>query len=251
MQKTIIVSLTASVLAALWLPHTANATRITEYLHRSVKLNPDQTFTVKIVTNEPYHVGWSTKQKNHCKGNCVEGKKLVNGKWQSSISAQHGASVRYEPSDGKIIIEYKNVRDAFVIIDVYKEKQICDSEACDFLRKRGIKYPFDYDQIDLDYKRILSKKVTRFDTSKDGSYTNVEGESVFGTKFKITILWWFVDDKSQSHCKDWILPNGTYDLSKKKAYQFSGSFISKPINSVMIETGCMYTKFDKKGKDDI
>ena len=76
-----------------------------------------------------------------------------------------GGSKMYEPADGKIAVEYKNVSWQPVTIDVYRMVRICDAESCRFLdnTKEGHTLVFKINEL---------KSIT---TSKDESYSVISG----------------------------------------------------------------------------
>jgi hypothetical protein len=93
-----------------------------------------------------------------------------------------GAWYVYEPASGRISVEYKNLSQEPVTIDVYRIQRICDAEACQFLdgSKNGLVSKVD------EFKAIA--------TTKDGSYPVISGVAESGRPFRIHAVWW-TDDK--------------------------------------------------------
>ena len=121
----------------------------------------------------------------------------------------------------------------------------------EYLKSKGITDIHNYNEVQSDWKRIIVKNIFSFKTSKDGSYSIVTGESVFGTKYEISIIWWLIDEPMPSSCKKWIPENGTYSPEKEKAYQFSGSYTTSPVKGIMHGVGCSFMNVNQRDKNDI
>lgn len=238
-------------LTLLLIASDSHATRITEYIHKNIEIRPGETYTVSISSKEPLQVGWKNRQEKKCERSCVTASITLNHELSTSISAQLGASALYEPVGGVITINYKNEADHVVIIDIYKEKQICDSMACKLLREKGLNYPWDSNRVSFDWKRVISARVDSYYTSEDKSYSKVKGKTVFGTKYDVILVWWLIDETWPSGCRDWIPKNGNLDKEKSKAFQFSGSYIVSPVTGIFTEVGCSFMEVKDKDQNDL
>ena len=81
-------------------------------------------------------------------------------------------------------MEYKNISNDPVTLDIYQIKRICDLEACKFFveGQKGHSLVYKVDE----FKAI--------ETSNDGSYSDISGVVVDGHPFHVKVLWW-TDDK--------------------------------------------------------
>lgn len=156
----------------------------------SLELKPSEAYRVALDSADPLEIGW-TVHGPACATNCIQAEEVdwkdlpQGGQVRYSIAASVGASKKYQPASGKIAIEYKNVSDNPVTIDIYQVKRVCDSEACQFL-KAGEK------------GRWLQLKIDEFksiENSSDGSYSDISGVTVDGQPFRVKTLWW-TDDKN-------------------------------------------------------
>lgn len=132
------------------------------------------------------------------------------------------------------------------------EKKIvqCDSEACQLLKDRRIKYPYDFNEVDFEWTWFILESIDSAKDSVDGSYTRFKGKTIYGTDFDVYVLWWLDKELSKpSSCRKWIEKNGNYNPKKKKYYHFSGGIICRPKTNLMTDVGCsfMNPKERKKG----
>ena len=134
--------------------------REVEYLHVRAR-------TIISEATQPTEIGWRAVQAKPCSSNCVEATDVRDGV-KYSMATRLGAAMTYTPSAGKITIEYKNVSDEPVTINVYRVRRTCEAEACKFLPE-GQK------------RRWLVFKVDEFtsiETSKDESYSLISGRTI-------------------------------------------------------------------------
>lgn len=147
-------------------------------------LKPGESYTVTIAATTPTEVGWQAVQAKQCTTKCVQATDVTGG-INYSIATPLGASMKYKPVSGRISIEYKNVSDDPVTINVYRVTRTCEAEACRFLDEN-------------DKGRWLVFKVDEFKsitTSKDGSYSVIAGVTTTGRLFSVKAVWW-TDDKA-------------------------------------------------------
>jgi|GEM_PF-3116625 len=228
----------------------SHATRITQIIHENISIEPNKSYVTDIQSKEAIRVGWKTTNMD-CTTNCIESINKSASGTAPTISAQHGATLEYKPVNEEIIIEYKNVSDKPVTITIFTEKEICDSMACDYLKSNGVSDLHNYKEVKSEWKRIVSKNIFSFQTSKDGSYSIVKGESIFDTKYEITIIWWLIDDSTPSLCKEWIPKHGQYDLKKGKVYQYNGSYTTSPLQGIMYGVSCSFMPVSGRKNNDI
>ena len=144
-----------------------------------VELKPGQKELITVPSHEAMEIGWDTTQARKCTMHCVEATDKSGG-YEHRIATDLGASMKYQPVDGRIIIEYKNKADHPVTIDVYRLKRTCDAEACTFVS-------------DDQKTRWLVFKVGEFksiETSKDNSYSVISGLTTTGKEFTVKTVWW-------------------------------------------------------------
>jgi len=169
------------------------------------------------------------------------------------LAAQYGATNSYDPVDGLVKITFKNNADHAVTVDIFSEEEICDSEACALLKSKGVEHPFDHNQVTFDWKRVLIATIDSMDTSEDESYSIIKGTSVFGTQFEVTTIWWLIESpQSPPSCREWIPKYGSkYKEGDEKAYQFSGSYITNPVEGIFTDVGCSNTTIKEKEASDV
>ena len=159
-----------------------------------VMLKPGETYTAEIESVEPVEIGWTAVQAKPCTTNCVEMTQVGS---RSAFATALGASMKFKPADGKVAVQYKNVSQEPVTIDVYRIIRICDAESCQLLdnTKKGHTLVFKVNEF---------KSIT---TSKDRSYSVISGVAESGRPFRFYAVW-FTDDKTfmnlESGCTTWI-----------------------------------------------
>jgi hypothetical protein len=159
-----------------------------------VVLKPGESYTGEVESAKPIEIGWKAVQAKACSTNCVEVTQVGS---RFGFATALGGSKSYEPVNGKIAVEYKNVSQVPVTIDVYRMVRICDAESCQFLdnTKKGHTLVFKVNEF---------KSIT---TSKDESYSVISGVAESGRPFRFYAVW-FTDDKTfmnlQKGCTTWI-----------------------------------------------
>lgn len=178
-----------------------------------VALKPGQTYVVTIESAAPLEIGWNTVQAKHCAMHCVQATNLAT---HTTLATDIGASTFYDPADGKISVEYKNVSTQPVTIDIFRVHRTCEAEACRFIDKNA-------KSCSLVFKIKEFKSIT---TSKDGSYSTISGIAMSGRPFTVRAVWWNEDPKGfRFGCEKWI--KGWLDNhdppEKYRPYVLSGS----------------------------
>lgn len=159
-----------------------------------VVLKPGDTYTAEIESAKTVEVGWTAVQAKPCSTNCVEMTQVGS---RSGFATALGASMKFEPADGKVAVQYKNVSQQPVTIDVYRLMRICDAESCRLLdnTKKGHTLVFKVNEF---------KSIT---TSKDESYSVISGIAESGRPFRFYAVW-FTDDKTfmnlERGCTAWV-----------------------------------------------
>lgn len=159
-----------------------------------VVLKPGESYTAQIEAEKPVEVGWTAVQPKPCTTNCVEATELTRNTHFGFATAL-GGSKEYPPVSGKVAIEYKNISQEPVTIDIYRIARTCDAEACKFFdsSQKGRRLVFKVDEF---------KSIT---TSSDGSYSVISGVAMSGRPFHIRAVWWWDDPKAfRPHCDPWI-----------------------------------------------
>src|SRR5437868_3975709 len=96
-----------------------------------VVLKAGQSYTAIVDAAKAMEIGWLAVQAKQCSTNCIQASDLT-GPMHGSIATSIGASQEYTPTSGKISIEYKNVSNEPVTINVFRVKRTCEAEACKF-----------------------------------------------------------------------------------------------------------------------
>jgi hypothetical protein len=177
------------LLFVLFFAASAQASVTNIPIQSGIELKPGETKLVTLDSIQKLEVGWSAVQEQKCTMHCVEATDKSGG-YEYKIATDRGASTLYTPVGGKISIEYKNVAEHPVTIDVYKVKRVCDAESCVFLK-------------DEDKGRWLVFKVDEFrsiETSKDNSYSVISGVTAAGKEFTVKAVWWTDNNNSPFTC---------------------------------------------------
>lgn len=159
-----------------------------------VALKPGQSYTVTLQSATSLEVGWTAVQAKRCSMHCVQATELTQPN-HNTLATDIGASTFYNPTDGKISIEYKNVSTEPVTINIYRVQRTCEAEACKFIDKSA-------KTRSLVFKIKEFKSIT---TSKDGSYSTVSGIAMSGRPFTMRAVWWTDDPNGfRFSCDKWI-----------------------------------------------
>jgi hypothetical protein len=159
-----------------------------------VVLKPGDTYIGAVESAKSVEIGWTAVQAQRCTTNCVDVMQ-VGGRFGYATGL--GGSKNYDPADGKVAVQFKNVSEQPVTIDVYRIVRICDAESCKFLdnTKKGHTLVFKVNEF---------KSIT---TSKDESYSVISGVVESGRAFRFYAVW-FTDDKNfmnlEKGCTTWI-----------------------------------------------
>ena len=158
-----------------------------------VVLKPGEAYTAQVESANPVEIGWTAVQAQRCTMDCVQ-MTLVRDH-PVSFSAALGAVGTYTPTNGRLVVEYKNVSQQPVTIDVYRVERTCEAEACRLFdsSKKGSWLVFKIDEF---------KSITN---SSDGSYSVISGVVESGRAFRIHVVWW-TDQKGAGFmgCPRWI-----------------------------------------------
>jgi hypothetical protein len=217
----------------------AHAAVVHTPIKSAVPLMPNQAVTVTIEAAEPVEIGWLTLQAKRCTTNCVEATDLTST-IHTSVATPIGGSLKYKPVAGKITVEYKNVSNDPVTIDIYRVKRTCEAEACKF---------FNYG----DKGRWLVFKVAEFKsitTSSDESYSVITGVVESGRSFRIKVVWWTEDRNALAvKCAPFVkryLDNKT-QKEQYSPYVIDGHMVKETPEIVLISIGSCAPKASKYG----
>jgi hypothetical protein len=163
-------------------------------IRSGVVLKPGAAYTAQVESAKPVEIGWTAVQAKRCSMDCVQ-MTLMSGTWHQPLAAAMGADGTYTPTDGKILVEYKNVSQQPVTIDVFRVVRTCEAEACKLFSSS-------------EKGRWLVFKVAEFTSltnSADGSYSTISGVVESGRAFRIRVVWW-TDQKGAGFmgCPRWI-----------------------------------------------
>ncbi len=159
-----------------------------------VVLKPGEAYTVQVEADKPTEIGWTAVQAKACTGNCVEATELTRNT-HFGFATGLGGSKEYPPVSGRIAVQYKNISQEPVTIDIYRVLRTCDAEACRFFdsTQKGRRLVFKIDEF---------KSIT---TSNDGSYSVISAVAMSGRPFRVRTIWWSDDKQAfNPHCDRWI-----------------------------------------------
>lgn len=161
-------------------------------------------YILKMPAKEKTNIIWRVIDKKDWKTECITATQL-NTEHTFPITSW-SAQTKYTPSkDGFIEIEFKNNVDHPIKLNITSFKLICDSMACDYLKRLGIKEPIEYTSSDTPYfKRVRISKFTKIVTSKDKSWSRISGITEYGENFKADFIWWKFDPEKELGCGNFI-----------------------------------------------
>jgi hypothetical protein len=193
-------------------------------IRSGVVLKPGEAYTARVESNKQVEIGWTATQAKPCTMDCIQ-MTLVDEHLLVFASARSGIG-RYTPKNGKVVVEYKNVSQQPVTIDVYRVERTCEAEACKLFdpSKKGSWLVFRIDQF---------KSITN---SADTSYSVISGVAESGRPFRIHVVWW-TDQKGAGFmgCPRWIkgyVDNHT-PKEKYRLYVISGMNVGDENNIVL------------------
>jgi hypothetical protein len=148
-------------------------------IRSGVVLKPGESYTATVESTKPVEIGWTAVQAKPCTTDCVQ-MTLIGATHAPPFAAAREARGNYTPTDGKVVVEYKNVSQAPVTIDVYRLERTCEAEACRLFdaSKKGSWLVFKIDEF---------KSITN---SADTSYSVISGVVESGRAFRIHVVWW-------------------------------------------------------------
>lgn len=195
-----------------------------EIIHPGIELKPGESKLFTFEASEDIQIGWDAVQEQKCTTHCV---RAINksGGVETSLATDLGASLKYQPVDGQVIIEYKNEADHPVTINVVKVEMTCEAESCAFAggeeESRWLVFKID--------------EFTSIETSADESYSVISGRTTGGKDFTVKAAWRTVDDSNFFSC-DKTIKNYLDNRTPKEEYSpyiLSGNAID-PENQELI-----------------
>jgi hypothetical protein len=193
-------------------------------IRSGVALKPGEAYTAQVESAKPVEIGWTAIQAKRCTMDCVQ-MTLLSGTYHQPFAAALGAQGNYTPTDGKVAVEYKNVSQEPVTIDVFRIERTCDAEACKLIdsSRKGSFLVFKIDEF---------KSITN---SVDGSYSVVSGVVESGRAFRIHVVWWTDQKGGFQGCPRFIkgyLDNHT-PKEKYRPYILSGVNVGDANNIIL------------------
>ena len=193
-------------------------------IRSGVVLKPGEAYTAQVESAKPVEIEWTAVQAKKCTMDCVQ-MTLMSGTWHQPFSAAMGATGKYTPTDGKLVVEYKNVSQEPVTIDVFLVERTCDAEACRLFdnSKKGSWLVFKVDEF---------KSITN---SNDGSYSVISGVVESGRAFRIHAVWWTDQKGGFLGCPRWIKGYVDNHTPKEKyaPYILSGQNVGDENNIIL------------------
>ena len=193
-------------------------------IRSGVVLKPGEAYTAQVESTRQVEIGWTAVQPKPCTMECIQ-MTLVRDH-PVTFTAAREARGTYTPTNGKLVVEYKNISQEPVTIDVYRIERTCEAEACKLFdpSKKGSWLVFKIDQF---------KSITN---SADTSYSVISGVAESGRAFRIHVVWW-TDQKGVGFmgCPRWIkgyVDNHTPN-EKYRPYIISGMNVGDENNVVL------------------
>jgi hypothetical protein len=87
-------------------------------IRSGVVLNPGEAYTAQVESAKLVEIEWTLVQPKKCTMDCVEMTPMSGTLRRPSFSAATGAIGKYTPTDGKLAVEFKNISQEPVTIDV-------------------------------------------------------------------------------------------------------------------------------------
>jgi hypothetical protein len=225
----------------------------TTTIYESAELSFKEPFLITIKSDTPLYLGLISKDQD-CKDICFgigrKRGKIINHNSKSGNEMKF----LFWPHQGEINASFHYNIPGKKTVKIFQEKLICDSEACDLLKEHDIEYPYHYKKVKASNKRVIIKKISSTVSSSDKSYTRINGETVFGDKFNITLINWLIDGENfNGSCAQDIVKNKNSFIKTGKGYSFSGSFLVaaplKKVTPLMTYVKCGNFEYKDKKKD--
>jgi hypothetical protein len=179
-------SMRAALLVGLLLvPLVAKADVTEEPIHSNIDLKPGATRTFTFESAGALELGWKATQAAPCTTDCIRVTDAAPA--HNTFATKLGGAMKYEPVDGKITLTYANEsKYQLVTITIYRVKRTCDAASCAFVKGKEEGRPIN----------IVVGAFKSIATSKDGSYSEITGETATGKHFTAKLLWWTDDPNS-------------------------------------------------------
>lgn len=163
-------------------------------IRSGVVLKPGETYTAQVESQKPVEIGWTAVQPKRCTMDCIQMTHISGTSRLPPFAAAMNARGNYTPTDGRVVVEYKNVSQETVTIDVFRIERTCDAEACKLFDPNQKGRP-------MVFKVAEFKSIT---TSADGSYSTISGVVESGRAFHIHVVWWTDQKGGFQGCPRWI-----------------------------------------------
>jgi len=193
-------------------------------IRSGVVLKPGEAYTATVESTKPVEIGWVAVQATPCTTDCIQ-MTLESDHPLPPFTAAREARGNYTPTNGRVVVEYKNVSQQPVTINVYRLERTCEAEACRLFdpNKKGSFLVFKIDEF---------KSITN---SADTSYSVVSGLVESGRAFRIHVVWWTDQKGGFLGCPRWIkgyVDNHT-PKEKYRPYIISGMNVGDENNIVL------------------
>ena len=204
------------------LSFSAHATYEEVEIESGIRIPPKKSYRLELQSSKKLGVRWEVTDMNNCSKDCISVSQ-VNSSWKMKATSQYGVGYEYNPKDEKIILEYENISDHQVVINILKYKYICDSEACDHMRNLGVKDPINFISNDTPlFKRIRVSKFINIKHSVDKSWSRISGKTESGDLFTADFIWWKFDPDQEINCFKYLDRYKKKTDSEKTSVMFSG-----------------------------
>jgi hypothetical protein len=178
-------SMRAALLVGLLLIPLVAKAEVTEApIHSNIDLKPGETRTYTFESGEALELGWKATQATPCTTDCV--RVTDSAPSHDTFATKFGGTMKYEPVEGRITLTYANESKQLVTITIYSVKRTCDAASCAFVKGKQ-------EGPSINIVVGVFKSIA---TSKDGSYSEVTGETATGKHFTAKLLWWTDDPNS-------------------------------------------------------
>ena len=236
------------IVCMFWYSISTYAAYEESLLKEAITIKPKDRYVFKIPTTTKINIRWTLNDDGNCKSDCISAVQL-NTENTFAATSQYGFGTHYSPIGGLVEIEYKNIANHPVKINILTYKYICDSFGCGYLKSLGIKNPIDYVSNDTPlFKRVRISKFTNIVTSDDKSWSRIWGVTEFGDNFKADFIWWKFDPTKETSCGSFLKMYKEKTIKNKTSVMFSGPILfNKKLDNIPVfyrVEGCTWKPLD-------
>lgn len=160
-------------------------------LRSDMVIAPGGAETVIIEAQGSMEIGWDAVPP--CNADCIKTTDRTDDR-SFNVVTRLGGVIRTDAVDGQVTMEFANIADHPVTLNVYRAERVCDAESCRLIN-------------DAEEGRWMVFKIDEFtsiETSADESYSTISGITTGGKPFIIKAVWWRYDPREAFACAQFI-----------------------------------------------